>query len=86
MHTVEIDETTKRLVSPLTMYTGNIAIVETGNGNFCQYVGHVIMRSFNGLSSLSDPGVTWGEPGINWPDFKVRILPAGTKITITVGE
>jgi len=84
MHTVEVEETP---ASPMIMGVGEIAVVvQAGSPEFSKYIGHIVVRAFSGLLSLTNPKSTWGEPSAEWPNFKVRILPAGTKITITVGE
>ena len=85
MHTVEIDGS-KPPVGTYSMRIGDIAVVESGVNQFNQLVGQIVIRTISGIFSLTNPHNTWNEPSDGWPDFRVRILPAGTKITITVGE
>jgi hypothetical protein len=74
-------------ISPCLMEVGDIAVViESGHENFNKFLGHTILCSYSGLVSLTSPNSTWNAPSNDWPDFKVRILKPGTKITITVGE
>lgn len=86
MHNVVINNE-KPAVSPATLEVGQIAVVvESGSQPFNEFLGHVVLRNFSGLCSLTRPRNTWSDMHDSWPDFKVRAVPAGTKITITVGE
>jgi hypothetical protein len=86
MHTVEVSGV-KEPISASLMEIGDIGIVvQSGSNEFNEYLGHGIIRTYSGLASLTKPRSTWDSFSADWPNFKVRILPAGTKITITVGE
>lgn len=45
-------------------------------------LGHIMLRVHNGVVSLTDPERVWG----NTCDIKVRPLPPGTVITLTVED
>ena len=42
--------------------------------------GHIIMRCYTGIISLTNPHITWGGKG---KGYLIRILPAGATVTLT---
>lgn len=86
MHTLEITPAPDpNIVDFTNMPLGSIGIVE--KAALDSYIGLVVFRTESyviGLSFGRRGGDVWRHPtpGINF----VRLLPAGTKITITVGE
>ena len=86
MHTVEVNGIQKHVPANF-MDVGDIAVViESGAQSFNELLGHTVVMTYSGLVSLTNPHNTWSEVSSTWPNFKVRVLPAGTKVTITVGE
>ena len=61
------------------MRVGDIGIV-TKWGERDDYVGHVILRHYEGYVSLTNPQKTWSGPGT---DCRVRLLRPGTTLTVT---
>lgn len=79
-HKVEVGDDDRTLSDEMRM--GELAVISSD----CRYDGEVIARVWSAdedvveLVSLNDPRSTWvGE------QFRVRILPPGSQITITVG-
>ena len=46
----------------------------------CSEHGHIIMRCYSCIISLTDPHSTWGGAG---KGYLIRILPAGATVTLT---
>ena len=77
---IEYPETDK-IIAVKKMEVGQIGEVPGGEPN-----AHVILiRTYDGLVDLRNPGATWSLPGIGrGPQFKVRLFPKGTKVTLVV--
>lgn len=61
------------------MEVGEAAIIKKCS-TYPEYVGKIIVKSYNDYVLLEDFGTSWdGEP-----DFPVEILPKGTKIYLTL--
>ena len=57
------------------MVVGQLAECLSGS-----YSGHVLLRTRNGIVSLTDPSQTWTN---TIPCMKVCILPVGAEVTLT---
>jgi hypothetical protein len=69
-------------ISNLAMGIGDIAEVVESNSPGLR-VGAFLLRSFQGWVSLGDPNNTW-EGELRVELAKVRVLPPGTEIKLTV--
>lgn len=71
---IEIDENEK---FTLETNIGDLMIILNDN----DYKGHVLLKTKIGYISLTQPKYTWT---LDDPNFNVRILPKGTKLTLTI--
>ena len=78
MHKIEINKPDSFVVSSRKMAFGSIGIID--DPDFDAYNGKIVLAGYENIIGLD------GEEWAKTSDIKVRILPAGTKITITVGE
>lgn len=67
--------------SSSSMNIGDVAIILQNEQEASEeYVGHIILKTYNKLISLSNPEYTWSIP----TNFLVEVLPKGTVIKLTV--
>lgn len=76
--TVDVEHSKLGAFYAYEMKIGEVAEIVGGFMN-----GRVIMRSYDGLVSLNQPGYTWPVSD-HAPAFEVRVFPKGTKITLTI--
>ena len=62
------------------IHCSNMEIGDIGIHRGQRYATHIILRTYTGYISLTDPQGNWKEGA----DFKVKLLPPGTIITITI--
>jgi hypothetical protein len=53
------------------------------NDDCSEHHGDLILRTYSGWVSLTNPRATWSY-GLSNPEFKINILPINTRIEITV--
>lgn len=66
-----------------SMEIGDIAYIEEA-GYEPEVVGEYIMKTYSEFVLLTNPQTTW-DSKVSFNGYKVRILPKGTKITLTIG-
>ena len=81
-HTVIVDGNKQDLILPGDLKVGDFATIIEASIH-TQYIGQVVVRSFDSLVSLTCPSSTWSN--VNGLTMKVRKL-SGVSITIEIGD
>jgi hypothetical protein len=78
---VEVSVSKPNLIPARLMKVGDIGIVRTFAS---EYLGAVLLRTFNQFVDLKSPRSTWTVDYNNYPEVEVEILPPGTQVTLTI--
>jgi hypothetical protein len=76
---IEVKESVPQGIPAADLLVGEIGIAIEPSHR--EYLGHIILRTYVGFVSLTDPNSTWNDKG--W--LTVRKLAPGTVLTMTVG-
>jgi len=78
------DEIIKKKITPKKMYDGQIGVIQNESGDYTDYNGLIVMKSYGDqLVALNDVQ-TWDN--VKDLNFDIKILPNGTKFEITNNE
>ena len=65
-----------KIVSNTTMAIGEMGRITSP----MNYKGEIVLRAYDVLVSLDDPGNTW--PTDDFPDIEIELFPKGTEIIL----
>ena len=75
MYDLTVDDKNPRKSRTSDMNTRDIGIITEGG-----YINNIILKTYDGFVSLSDPSVTWNSD----PNVSVRLLKPGQKVILEI--